>query len=703
MYAGNLLKYDKKIIIPTGEILLKLKKEHSIDELTRTLDFAEKINTYYENEYGTIIIRLKSDFDYFDVANSIYESKMVEWCHPNFYINLTANTNDQYYNDQYYLKNSGQFGGTSGIDININDAWALTSGSTNLKVAVLDFGVENHNDFNGRVLSGYTPQNPTGYGVPNGNNHGMACAGIIAATKDNTIGIAGICSNCKIVPINLGYDENTVTSQNLADGIDWARIQGQADILSNSWSTDTYAEFDNIRTAITNARTLGRNGKGCPVVFSSGNQTSLLGGVVKYPGRVDGVITVGAIQNNGQQWIYSGVGPSMDLVAPSGGYCCTLGNVRTTGLSNSYITDFGGTSAACPQVSGVAALMLSVNPNLTETQVRTILQQTAVDMGAIGFDNTFGYGRLNACAAVAKAMELAGGSPVTINGANGICTTSQTYTATNVPVGYTVSWDVIPAGIVNKSINGNSITLTKIGNLNSEIILKATLAICNSTLIKTKKINVGVPVFNFSNLTLDGQPWASFIESDEDGSNCIAACYSPGNPISRIVTFSSSNASTSTWIKVWSVPANYNFWNAADGYLTCFFKANNQSVVIKNTITNACGSDDLFFCFKSTFPCGNLRTNIPATQKLIIFPNPTNGNSTINLKLENEQKEQISFNNELIEIIDSKDKSVYTMKANSTANTSLTLPNLSNGIYYIKVHNSSTPLLQKIIVNNSSR
>lgn len=101
-----------------------------------------------------------------------------------------------------------------------------------------------------------------------------------------------------------------------------------------------------------------------------------------------------------------------------------------------YTNRFGGTSAACPQVSGIVALMLSANPNLTETQVRTILQNTATDMGTSGFDNTFGFGRVNACAAVSSALS----SLLTISGANIVCGTSTPYTLTNLPANTIIVW-----------------------------------------------------------------------------------------------------------------------------------------------------------------------------------------------------------------------------------------------------------------------
>jgi hypothetical protein len=174
------------------------------------------------------------------------------------------------------------------------------------------------------------------------------------------------------------------------------------------------------------------------------------------------VVTVGAINRFGNIWDYSSRGNKMDIVAPSGntggnGDVVTIDRMGTlgynAGANPNYAFNFGGTSAAAPQVSGVATLMLSVNPILTETQVRTILQQTATDMGPSGFDNTFGFGRLNAQAAVQAALP-------TISGPSLVCTTNSTFNLSNLPTGATVTWS-------------RSSNLTLVSSSSSSVTVKA--------------------------------------------------------------------------------------------------------------------------------------------------------------------------------------------------------------------------------------
>ncbi|GGH22392.1 hypothetical protein GCM10011418_28930 [Sphingobacterium alkalisoli] len=224
-------------------------------------------------------------------------------------------------------------------------------------------------------------------------------------------------------------------------------------------------------------------------MFSSGNDQALLGGV-SFPANVNGVITVGAIDRNGNIWDYSQRGPQMDLVAPSGGGGSAADVVTTDRMGSlgrdagNYFHEFNGTSAACPQVSGVAALLLSMNPNLTEAQVRTTLQNTATDMGASGFDNTFGYGRVNAFAALNAIAP-------SISGANTFCT-SSTYTLNNLPTGATVSWTATSG--VTLSTSGNSVTVSRTGTayLNTTLIANITSA-CGAIIKITKTIESGVP------------------------------------------------------------------------------------------------------------------------------------------------------------------------------------------------------------------
>lgn len=423
-YGNDLFILPRIIISANDKDVVKRIINESNGELFLDVAFDNifKLNCNVDNSEG--VLRLIS---------KISEYEGVNWCEPSKLSKLVFD--NTYYEQQYYLKNTGQNGETVGYDINVEPAWNITEGSEDVIVAVIDNGVDkNHEDMGNRVLNGYTIGDTLGIGIPlnDYDAHGMSCAGIIAASN-NSIGIRGIASNVNILPINIGAGSNiSVTDEDVADAIRWA-YQNDADILSCSWHIN-HPPSPYLISTISNARSLGRNGKGTIVVFASGNGYET--DSVYYPARLDGVIAVGAIKGDGTIWDYSNRGYGLNLVAPSGG-----GNIVTTDRMGAlgvdvgnYRFNFGGTSAACPQVAGVAALILSVAPYLTETQVRETLQSTAYDLGASGFDNTYGYGLVDAYAAVNAVSMHIEGTPTICN--------SAVYNVENLKEGMNVIWSL---------------------------------------------------------------------------------------------------------------------------------------------------------------------------------------------------------------------------------------------------------------------
>jgi subtilisin family serine protease len=125
-----------------------------------------------------------------------------------------------------------------------------------------------------------------------------------------------------------------------------------------------------------------------PMIAATGNSN----GSISYPARWEEVIAVGAITNTDQRWGSSNYGPEIDLVAP--GY-----QITSTQLIASYGTK-NGTSFAAPHVAGVVALMLGIDPDLTNEEIRTILNESARDISVLGFDTATGHGCLDAQAAL---------------------------------------------------------------------------------------------------------------------------------------------------------------------------------------------------------------------------------------------------------------------------------------------------------------
>jgi subtilisin family serine protease len=349
------------------------------------------------------------------LANELSNQSIVSYAEPNALQALTFQQlpqNEPRFGNQWTLQNTGQNGGTVGADVNALGAWAITTGSPNISIVVHDSGVDiNHPDLNANIGPGWDFDNSDNDATNNNGPHGTACAGIIAAAV-NRQGVVGIAPNCRIIPLR---GANAHTWQEWAATFDWAAQQGR--IVSCSWSiTPNNTLSAAIRRAVNN---------GVTVFCASGN-----GGVawIEYPASMAETIAVGASTNLDVRATYSQFGNGLDIVAPSNGpgWGGTL-NVETTDVqgTNGYNTTnapagdycnandgtgFGGTSAATPLTAGIAGLMLSVDPGLTPAEIRTILHETAdkIDQANANYDGNgwstqYGFGRVNAAAAVQRA------------------------------------------------------------------------------------------------------------------------------------------------------------------------------------------------------------------------------------------------------------------------------------------------------------
>lgn len=319
------------------------------------------------------------------------------------YENLTS---DAFEHLQWSLNNTGQTWGTPDADIDALSAWPLSKGS-GVTVAVIDEGVDlGHPDLT--VLSGYDATDRSFGGAAQGDDaHGTNCAGIVAATSNNGIGVAGVAPMASVLPVRIAYGDGSggwvFTSTWAAGGIGWAWNNG-ADVLSNSWYS--YPPTSVITTAIADARTSGRGGLGSVVVFSAGNDD----GALNYPATLDTTLAVGASSPcderkspascDAEEWWGSNFGAELDLVAP-GVLMYSTDIQGAAGYStDDYTPYFNGTSSAAPVAAGTAALLMALRPDLTAGEVEAALVNTADDIGPTGWDQWTGAGRVNAAEAL---------------------------------------------------------------------------------------------------------------------------------------------------------------------------------------------------------------------------------------------------------------------------------------------------------------
>ncbi len=414
---------DSAPFFPTRKVLFKMKNGEEVSTIDNILDNYTLVSIE-EVRRDVYTVEVGSISEAMHLSNEIFESGLAKFSQPNFTVSLTLN-NDPLFDQQFQMHNTGQrVNGTTStpdIDADALEAWGITTGSSSIRVAVFDRGLEAHPDLtdsngNSTIVGGFSPDLPGGNGAPDTDPgfHGMACAGIINAAHNN-IGVRGIAPGVRLLGVNIFTAE---TIETLATGYTWAMNNG-ADVISNSWSfTDSDCGTDHpaLNDAIEDASLNGRNGKGCLIVFSSGNQGE--NGCVAYPARLNTVTAVGAITSKGIVPSYGQTGAELDLVAPTSDQVSANANVHTIDrvgnfgiVAGDYLTFFGGTSAAAPLVAGAAALVYSVNPDLTVAQMRDILYSSADDMGPSGRDNNFGHGRINAHQAVLAANNA--GNPTT--------------------------------------------------------------------------------------------------------------------------------------------------------------------------------------------------------------------------------------------------------------------------------------------------
>jgi hypothetical protein len=234
IFAQKYSGYDDAPFYMTGDIVMQPKEGASVEDiLAKNGVDAESVT---KTDVG-VVVRLKDWGKLLSTANTIYESKMVDWCHPDFISIRKMATNDPYFSQQYHLKNTGQTGGTAGVDINAEPAWGISTGE-GIRVAVIDDGVESHDDI-WRLSGGFTPRNPNGSYASGGSGrptssgaHGQACAGIIAASH-NTTYTAGVAPNSTIIPINMFYGGESTSDIAAAIEYAWNPNKGNTDVISS--------------------------------------------------------------------------------------------------------------------------------------------------------------------------------------------------------------------------------------------------------------------------------------------------------------------------------------------------------------------------------------------------------------------------------------------------------------------------------------
>lgn len=413
-------RFRDKWAITTDRILVKLKSGSQ----DISAEFQKMGITILERKDGELTLGLPPTSDPLDIANTLSNLGVFEYVEPDFVVignnperkqlpgPLSSELRDYFYNITH-----------------VSEAWAKNPGNPAIKIAILDDGIDiNHPLLSGSIKGIYDAISDSNIADINPwDSHGTACAGLAAALNESTPNFRGVGAGCSLLMVRVAqtaYQQGPWSTSNsiISRGIDWATQNG-ASILSNSWGGGVPSNA--VINALERARVNGRSGKGCVVVVAAGNDSN----PVDFPGNVAGVLTVAGTNEfdefktpytrDGEDWWGSNYGSEVDIAAPSV-------HIRTTDIvgqsgrsAGDFVTNFNGTSAATPIVAGAAALLLSLQPDLTESIVRQILKDSADKVGqyqySSGRNDYLGYGRLNVDRAI-RMVNSAGGAGAVVGG-----------------------------------------------------------------------------------------------------------------------------------------------------------------------------------------------------------------------------------------------------------------------------------------------
>jgi len=355
-----------------------------------------------------------------EMAERLQRDSRVLYAEPDYiYQALSTRPNDPFYTQyQWQLPHIG-----------LETAWDTTQGKDSVIVAIVDSGVDlSHPDLASHVIQGRnviagnnTPEDDQG--------HGTHVAGIVGAMTNNHLGIAGIAWHVKLMPVKVLDSSGSGTSTQVATGVRWAVDHGARVINLSLGGKSSSAT---LRDAIDYAYA-----HDVLVVAAAGNAYQD-GNPPIYPAAYPHVLAVAATDDQDRHASYSSSGPFVDVAAPGGDPSSNADQndrhwiLSTYWRGSNYAYAFlAGTSQAAPHVSGLAALLLSLNPRLSVDDLTQIITGTAVDVESPGRDDLTGYGRINVAAAVAAVLSTP--TPTKTATASPTPTLTPTPTATETP------------------------------------------------------------------------------------------------------------------------------------------------------------------------------------------------------------------------------------------------------------------------------
>jgi thermitase len=309
------------------------------------------------------------------ILKALQADERLEFAEPNAIARAIATTNDPYYtgNHQWSLSK-----------IQAPAAWDKSTGSAAVTVAVIDSGTDaNHPDLKGKILPGYDFVNSDS-DPSDDNGHGTAVAGVIGASTNNGIGMAAVAWATPVIPVKVLDASGSGSYSNIAKAINYSADNGARIINLSLGGTSSSRTLQNAVDYAWN--------KGSTLIAAAGNNGN---NTAFYPAACNNVVAVSATNSSDTRPSWSNYGSYVDISAP--------GDSILTTYKGGYAY-LSGTSFSSPVTAGVAALIASAKPSLSNTQLVDILLKNSDDLGAAGYDQFYGHGRVNANRAVTAAV-----------------------------------------------------------------------------------------------------------------------------------------------------------------------------------------------------------------------------------------------------------------------------------------------------------
>ena len=389
---------DDNWVVLTPDILMRFRAGNIKDADLVLQQVASELNVItrnFGNMEGALKLRSvsRNGFEALRSANNLAVDPRVDWSEPDAMFSGRGDyiPNDPGFANLWAIRNTGQVGGIPGMDMDGDLAWDVTTGSSSVKVLIIDVGVQqNHPDIHQLQGTDLTGEGGGGGPVNACDNHGTAVAGCVAATIDNNLGTVGIAPGCYVISArtfvsNLACDGSWSTNASwTVDALTWGELQG-ARVSNNS---NGYG----FTSSAIEAKYQSSYEGGMVHFASAGNNGN---SVITYPASIPVVNAVAALDPDGTLTSFSCYGTGLDFSAPG----ISIYSTDRTGAAGYFAGDYGyvqGTSFASPYAAGVAALVISAFPYFTCAQVEARMQARCRDLGVAGYETTYGWGMVNA-------------------------------------------------------------------------------------------------------------------------------------------------------------------------------------------------------------------------------------------------------------------------------------------------------------------